>query len=238
MITICHHPVPPSSGKMRYALARRDPGLGEAGLYLPVRIPVLAGADNVIHESILECLKAARPSSSRTPIAPMRRARMRLWTMRVYEVMHLARPRMARVASAGSGWIGLGLKAAREMVEALPYQARRPRQLALHEDGYPSSQSRGEAGKTARALAERLFPNGATPGIVDISTLRHCTAPDASGLIARFPFNMPGTAAEMACARDRFAASGPRIEPANHCQADETHSCHLARSAAGARLIT
>lgn len=208
MIHLYHYPISPCSEKVRYALALKEMDWGEKILDLAAKenlsddflvlnpagcIPVLVHGTDVINEStvILEYLEALKPNPGLTPSGPMDRARMRHWAKRVDEFLHPAWPGIAWVVLVRPKWIELGEEVVHKMVQALPDQGRRKRQLALYESGFASTQSRIAIDKMnhvltdmATELAARPYLGGNTPGIADISVLPYCTALAAFGLLS------------------------------------------------------
>ncbi len=217
MLTLYHYPLSPCSEKIRYALAIKGLSWHEVHLdlskkenlseeYLAINpagcIPALVAGTDVVVESttILDYLEALAPYPSLTPVAPMARAKMRLWTKWVDETLHPAWPGIAWVVLIRPRWIEAGHEQVMEMVAQLPDPSRRDRQLILYRKGFASPQSHAAFStfsKTielmANDLEDRPFLCGDTPSLADVSVLPYFVTADYFGLLGEDGVALPET---------------------------------------------
>jgi len=139
-------------------------------------------------------------------------------------VIHPARGDIAEVVPVRPRWMELRRMAVQNMAQTLLDQSRCARQLARHDAGASSSQSRDAIDKmtlkpadSAAGLIGQPFLNGTSPGIADISVPGYCAALPTSVQHARHRGWLAG-------AYNRPATSGPCNGSTNHSQVREADS--------------
>lgn len=216
-IILYNFPLSPCGEKVRLALAEKHIPYREVTVDLGRKenltpeflrlspkgyVPVLVADDEVVREStvIIEYLDDRQPYPPLRPANPLERARMRLWTKLVDEILHPAWPGLAWPVLVRPSWLAQGDAAVEHMLERLLDPVRRERQRRLYRLGIEAPDSADTirifgavVDEMETALTEHSWLAGPSFSLADIAVLPYLFVIDAFGM------------------RDLFARRTPRV---------------------------